>query len=85
MASKFGLRAYGNDVYSRDFQPGRVTIRSTSSVAVMAQVRIPAVFAIRSASSVAVQGRLLWDHIPVAPCEGAWTSIGRNPCAAVTP
>jgi hypothetical protein len=85
MASKFGLRAYGNDAYSRDFQSGgRVTIRSASSVTVMAQVRIPAVFAIRSASFVAVEGRLLWDHIPVPPCEGAWTSIGRNPCA-VTP
>jgi hypothetical protein len=84
MASKFGLRAYGNDAYSRDFQHGRVTVRSASSVTVAAQVRISGVFAARSASSVTVQGRLLWDRIPVAPCEGAWTSIGRNPCAVTS-
>jgi hypothetical protein len=80
MSSKFGRGLYSAGAYSRDFSRGLVRFGATSFVGVAAQVRHQALIRIDAASSVDVIGRLLWDHIPVEPCEGVWTPLVDTPC-----
>jgi hypothetical protein len=80
MASVYGRGLYSAGSYSRDFSKSRNTIAGTSFIAVQASVQHYALVQITAASSVEVIGRLLWDHVPLAPCEGAWTPLTDLPC-----
>jgi hypothetical protein len=82
MSSKFGRGPFGRGIYSRDFTTGGVAAaRAGSFVAASAQVRHAALINIEAAASVDAGGRLLWEHIYPAPCEGAWTPLVDSPCS----
>jgi hypothetical protein len=80
MASKFGRGLYGAAAYSRDFSTGRAVLGGSSFVGVVSEVQLHALVSINAAASVGVTGRLLWDHIPVEPCEGVWAPLVDSPC-----
>jgi hypothetical protein len=80
MSSKFGRGLYSAGAYSRDFSRGLVHLGGTSFSMVNAQVQHHALVQVNAASSVDVIGRLLWDHIPVPPCEGVWAPLVDSPC-----
>lgn len=79
--SMFGRGPFGRGAYSRILQlTAGVAIRSTSRIAVGAEVLLPGVgVAIRSRSSVTVGGHKMWSLIDVPPCQ-PWTLLAACGC-----
>jgi hypothetical protein len=81
--SYFGRKLYGLDAYSRNYYlAAGFNVQAGSRVVTRAQHTHSARAAINAQSAVAVQGRLLWEHVTVAPCD-VWTSLVVNPCCPV--
>lgn len=76
MSSKFGRFAFGRGPYSRD--PIQVQIGSSSWVAFSGRAIVTGTVAMFSSSSVDATGRLLWDRIPIPPCE-IWPPLPPDP------
>lgn len=80
MSSRFGIGPYGALLYSLEADALRYRMLGTSTVAVVGNVLVITSFApMVGSSSVAATGRLLWDRITVAPCDG-WTKVGASLC-----